>query len=80
MRNFTKMSVRCSPKRFVALVQGDVSGGGGVGGAGLQSPEVVHLDLTPKEFYKVLHEMERAKNNLEALVGSSSSSSATTTN
>ena len=80
MRNFTKMSVRCSPKSFEALVQGDVRGGGDGSGAGVRPPEVVHLDLTPKEFYKVLHEMERAKNNLEALVGSSSSSSATTTN
>ena len=33
--------------------------------------EKVHLDLTPQEFFKVLHEMERAKNNLEALIGSS---------
>ena len=33
--------------------------------------EKVHLDMTPQEFFKVLHEMERAKNNLEALIGSS---------
>jgi hypothetical protein len=34
--------------------------------------ETIHLDLSPKDFYKLLHEMERAKNNLEVLIGSSS--------
>ena len=34
--------------------------------------ETVHLELAPVDFYRVLHEMERAKNNLEVLVGSSS--------
>jgi len=33
--------------------------------------ETLHLELTPKDFYKLLHEMERAKNNLEVLIGSS---------
>jgi hypothetical protein len=37
-------------------------------------PETVHLELAPSDFYRLLHEMERAKNNLEILVGSSSTS------
>jgi len=31
--------------------------------------EAVHMELSPKEFYELLHEMEKAKTNLQSLTG-----------
>ena len=35
----------------------------------------VIMQLTPKEFYKLLHELDRAKGNLQSLTGGSATSS-----
>ena len=38
---------------------------------GEEGDESLHLELTPSDFYRLLHEMERAKANLQALAKTS---------
>ena len=42
--------------------------------AGGEKQNVI-MRLSPQEFYKLLHEMDRAKGNLQSLTGASNSSS-----